>query len=145
MILSSVKETQPRVWKTVESVSRDKKRINSAFQSSALKILSEFGPSVKTAVLYHITRLQGKTSVEEALCDPIQFSAALETIFSQGAVVIEDKIIEAICVNLGFEYERTKGTFDEKLSRIYDLAYNSRDPRLMVKIGALEQTMNRVI
>ena len=125
----------------MESKAHEKERINSAFQSAALKVLSDFGPSVKTAVLFHLAKHQETSSVEETLSDPIRFSSALEAIFSQGATIIEDKIVESMCDTLGYEYEKTKGTFDEKLSRIYDLVYSSRDPRLMIKIGALEQTM----
>jgi len=128
----------------LENLVHDKRRINAAFQGAALKILSEFGPSVRSSVLYHLAKIQGTSSVEETLTDPIQFSVALEAIFSQGALIIEEKIIEAMCATLGVEYEKTKGTFDEKLSRIYDLAFSVKNPRLLIKIGALEQTMHRV-
>ena len=122
----------------------DRRRINVAFQTSALKVISEFGSSAKTSVFYHIGKMLGTSTVEDALCDPIQFSAALESIFSQGALVIEEKIIEGMCLSLGINYERTKGTFDEKLASIYELEQNKKDARFMVKIGALEQTMQRV-
>ena len=93
-----------------------------------MKILSDFGPSVQTSVLYHLARLQGSSSVEETLRDPLRFSRALETIFSKGALIIEDKIIEAMCGNLGLEYEKTNGTFEEKSGIVHDLESNGRRP-----------------
>ena len=125
----------------MENLVRSKIKIDEALQRTAMKVLSDFGPSVQTAILYHLRRLEGASSDEQALSDPIRFSKALETIFSEGASIIEDNIIEAMCKTIGVDYEKTKGSFEEKIARIHDLDSNARNPRLLFKIAALEQTM----
>jgi len=124
----------------MESIIGENRKIESALKKAAIKILSGFGPSVQTSVFFHLKRIEGVDSDEEALNDPLRFSAALEAIFSKGAVLIEDKIISAMCDYLGLEYEVTKGSFEEKIARIYELESGMESPFLL-KIGALEQTM----
>ncbi|HZW57338.1 MAG TPA: hypothetical protein VFF30_13700 [Nitrososphaerales archaeon] len=116
------------------------RKIIEVFSNAALKTLLEFGPSVRTAVLYHMEKMQ-RLLVEEILHDPVRFSKLLEMIFSAGATIIENKIIESMCVELSLDSDLVgRGSFEERLAKIRNLRARDSAPQ-MFYLRALEQTM----
>lgn len=120
-----------------ESVSR---MVTEAFSNAALKALLEFGPSVRTAVLYHMEQMQGQPA-DEILHDPICFVSSLKAIFSSGAKVIEEKIVKSMCAELKVECPAAgDDTFEERYARIQSVKARDAPPKLFY-LSALEQTM----
>ncbi len=79
--------------------------------------------------------------VEEILHDPVRFSKLLEMIFSAGATIIENKIIESMCVELSLDSDLVgRGSFEERLAKIRNLRARDSAPQ-MFYLRALEQTM----
>ncbi len=101
-----------------------------AFEKAVSKALQEMGASVQTAVLYHLERVQG-ISATELMKNPEIFSDALQKIFATGTSIIEEKILQVMCRDLGVEYEKTQGTFVQKLQLIQRAA-SSRQTALLL-------------
>ena len=101
---------------------KNKKHFLEAFKIAATKTLSELGDDVKVAILYHAGKIQG-VQPQEALDDPIRFAVALEEIFSEGSSLLEDKMIELMCNNLGIPQINIGGAFDQKIAAVYVQAF----------------------
>lgn len=96
-----------------------------AFDLAASRTLSELGEDVKTAILFHISKLEGVKS-EDTLKDPLLFGVALEKIFSAGSSILEDKILEMTCNGLGLPRLDIGGTFDQKIAAVYESLYKRK-------------------
>ena len=114
--------------------------VTEAFSNAALKALLEFGPSVRTAVLYHMEQMQGQPA-DEILHDPICFVNSLKAIFASGAKIIEEKIVKSMCAELKVECPGAgDDTFEERYARIQRVKARDAPPK-MFYLSALEQTM----
>ena len=100
-------------------------QFNKAFEKAVTKTLLDLGTSVQTAVMFHLERIQG-LSTSELLKDPNIFSAALQKIFANGSKILEEKVIQVMCRDLGIEYERTWGSFAQKLTVVQNAASDKR-------------------
>ncbi len=96
-------------------------QFNKAFEKSVEQTLQSLGTSVYTAVMFHLERAQG-VSTKDILKDPKIFSEALQKIFASGAKIIEDKVLQEMSRELGIDYEKTHGTFDQKVSVVHSAA-----------------------
>jgi hypothetical protein len=96
-----------------------------AFELAASRTLSELGEDVRTAILFHISKIEG-VKLEDTLKDPLQFAYALEKIFSAGSSILEDKIIETICRELGLARIDVGGTFEQKIAAVYESLYTRK-------------------
>jgi hypothetical protein len=88
------------------------------FDWAANEILSELGSSVRTAILFHASKIEGIDS-SEILKDPLKFGDAIEKIFSSGSYVLEDKILESMCASLRIPPLNIGGTFEQKITSLY--------------------------
>lgn len=96
-----------------------------AFEVAASKTLSELGEDVRTAILFHVSKIEG-VKLEDSLKDPLQFAVGLEKIFSAGSTILEDKIIESMCSALGLERLDIGGAFDQKIAAVYESLYRRK-------------------
>jgi hypothetical protein len=131
---------QTRKTEQVESYAS----LKDVFRESAMRILADFGPSVQTAILYHLGQIE-KVPAGTVFENPEKFSEALERIFSLGAPIIEERIIEQMQKTLGMKYERTEGTFAEKFAKLADIfeqrVVMEEESSNIFRLRALEQTM----
>jgi hypothetical protein len=124
----------------MQSMAFTSRKINTAFSRAAMKTLLELGPSVPSSILYYLEQRLGVSS-DQIFEDPIRFAKALEGIFSLGSPLIEDKILQHMCEELGIEHEKSAGTFEEKIHQIYESNESKRNAPIF-QIMALEQTMH---
>ncbi len=96
-----------------------------AFDSAATKTLTELGGDVREAILYHVARIGGVNS-DDVLKDPLRFADALEQIFSSGSTILEDKIIDSMCTDLGIAQLNLGGSFGQKIAMLYSSAYERK-------------------
>ena len=108
-----------------EPIIRNKQFLE-AFGRATNKTLSDLGPSVRTAVLYHIGKIEGVDN-DKILSDPRIFARALEKIFSTGSTIIENKIIEIMCSDLGIESNEGDRSFDQKISSMYGEVFQRKN------------------
>ena len=108
-----------------EPIIRNKQFLE-AFERATNKTLADLGPSVRTAVLYHIAKIEGVDN-DKILSDPRIFARALEKIFSTGSTIIENKIIEIMCSELGIESNEGDGSFDQKISSMYGEVFQRKN------------------
>lgn len=106
-----------------------------AFDLATTKTLSELGGDVQEAILYHVAKIGGVDS-EDVLKDPLKFAAALERIFSSGSTILEDKIIESMCNDLGIPSLDMGGSFGQKIVAVYSLA-NKKKNGILDKVNPL--------
>ena len=95
------------------------------FDEAAMKTLGDLGESVQTAVLYHIGKIEGM-SPSAVLKNPLRFAEALQKIFLSGSSVLEDKIIESMCISLGISPLNIRGTFEQRIAALYTLAFSKK-------------------
>jgi hypothetical protein len=96
-----------------------------AFDTAATKTLTELGGDVREAILYHVARIGGVNS-EDVLKDPLRFADALEQIFSSGSTILEDKIIDSMCIHLGVPQLNLGGSFGQKIAILYSSSNEKR-------------------
>lgn len=112
------------------------RKIIDALAHSAQDVLSELGSGVSSSVLYHLQRKLSVTQ-EELFEDPDRFASGLESVFGVGAYLLEEKIIDSMCSELGIKLERNAGSF---INRFYEIC--SRDTtKRNYQFGALEESM----
>jgi hypothetical protein len=102
------------------------KRFLEAFDLAATKTLSELGDSARSAILYHAGKIEGMNT-SDLMKDPLKFADALEKIFSSGSTVLEDKILESMCSNLGIPPVNIGGSFDQKIATVYASAFAKKN------------------
>ena len=106
-----------------------------AFDVAATKTLSELGHSVQIAILYHVGKIEGMES-SDVLKDPLKFADALEKIFSSGSSLLEDKILESMCNNLGVPPLNIGGSFDQKIAAVYAAAFAKKSNGGKIGLGS---------
>lgn len=114
------------------------RKVVRVFPHAALTALAALGPSIPEAVLFHLEKILG-VPPEKVFEDPLKFASALETLFSSGSTLIEDKIIHIMCEELHVKFQDTRGTFEEKLTR--NFSNGGLGNGTIFELGALEQTM----
>ncbi|MHB8567143.1 MAG: hypothetical protein ACYC7D_11495 [Nitrososphaerales archaeon] len=114
------------------------KKVTEVFSRATRKVLEELGSGVPDAVLFHVEKMMN-VSRSEIFEDPVRFAEALDKVFSVGAPIVEEKIIQLMCIELHIDYDQTHGNFQDKIATICAKDSSKRT----FKLGALEQTMHR--
>jgi len=111
--------------------SKEKDRLNSILVEAVNQGLSSICSSAASSVLFFLEK-NGSIKAKSNIANLKTFSEGLERIFGFGAIVIEKKILEALCMRLQLpdpKENRNNFEFTKEIGKVIEL-YEAKNTKL---------------